>query len=670
VNKDSFRGKKCLAVERCSTGIQVQSSLPQQRELLIEYAARAGLEIVEHFPLPAESASVDLEREYLDRLIQRKRDANDYEVLLFQSIDRLTRQGGEDIFVLRSRFRKVGVRFAFAAYEIADDEYGDFQYLVEASKAKGAAEALGFLACRGRRSKIAAGEIPYSCRIPYGIDRLFVDKRDGRPLHIIRNLSDRRQEMLTPDGQHINYLAPNVKKGAINHYRKQRHERIELIKGSPETVAVVREIFSKYFVDGWGQSRIAKTLNERGIPGPTGCGWNISTIASVLKNSIYLTVGVGMRLTRARHKMMKDGTPQPPIRRPASQDDPPTKWIPVATRPEEDWDRITYKGLDGFLDETLHDVVHRWQQERLKAAAERRKLPINRNRHRLSPYLLSGILSASPGDRLMSGVSTGRADKAYRYYMVPDVKRKPSGDHEFKGSVPAEIIEERILQLVEETCACPDAISDMVREYVYQRVRNLGAERVALSELTKQRRDAEEEVIWLASFTGRCGDVIEPKKLSLEARLKSLDAQIECATKSLERDALDPEAVAASVTQQLTELTTNLREQSIPTVKRLLKALISKLIIDMKSNHLEVELRVPKWALTKNADLLHHVRVDTSIGSSIGDDTNIETGLVLARYSCSANGRDRTDRCWDCSRASLRREIDFSADEGERAKAA
>ena len=58
-------------------------------------------------------------------------------------------------------------------------------------------------------------------------------------------------------------------------------------KIKPQEADVVREIFSMA-ANGKGGNYIAKTLNERGIPGPSGNRWESNTIRKIIANPVYM----------------------------------------------------------------------------------------------------------------------------------------------------------------------------------------------------------------------------------------------------------------------------------------------------------------------------------------------------------------------------------------------
>lgn len=57
---------------------------------------------------------------------------------------------------------------------------------------------------------------------------------------------------------------------------------------SEKEAAVVRKIYSLYIHKGYGYEKIAKELNEEGIPAVTTDKWKNGTICSILKNPVYM----------------------------------------------------------------------------------------------------------------------------------------------------------------------------------------------------------------------------------------------------------------------------------------------------------------------------------------------------------------------------------------------
>jgi hypothetical protein len=76
---------------------------------------------------------------------------------------------------------------------------------------------------------------------PYGLQRLLLDEKR----------------------EPLNVLQPGQRKGIQN-------QRVTLVEGPPEEVAIIRRIFEEFVVKGNSEYKIAEDLNRDGIPSPRG----------------------------------------------------------------------------------------------------------------------------------------------------------------------------------------------------------------------------------------------------------------------------------------------------------------------------------------------------------------------------------------------------------------
>ncbi|TWU39372.1 Recombinase [Novipirellula artificiosorum] len=93
---------------------------------------------------------------------------------------------------------------------------------------------------------------------PYGLSRLLLDEK-REPLHVLEA------------GQH---------KGIQN-------QRVTLVEGPPEEVAVIRRIFNEFVEEGFSEYRIAEGLNDDGIPSPRGGRWGAGSVIARLRKEKY-----------------------------------------------------------------------------------------------------------------------------------------------------------------------------------------------------------------------------------------------------------------------------------------------------------------------------------------------------------------------------------------------
>ena len=93
---------------------------------------------------------------------------------------------------------------------------------------------------------------------PFGLSRLLLDEK-REPLQVLN------------PGQH---------KGIHN-------QRVTLVEGPPEQVAVIRRVFEEFVEHGYSEYKIAERLNSEGILSPGGRRWGAGSVLARLRNEKY-----------------------------------------------------------------------------------------------------------------------------------------------------------------------------------------------------------------------------------------------------------------------------------------------------------------------------------------------------------------------------------------------
>lgn len=112
-------------------------------------------------------------------------------------------------------------------------------------------------------------------------------QNEGESKKTSARVRDAQQEMVK-SGKFVGGKAPFgyrlVPSGEVsNHGRLLK--KLEIVEKDAE---IVRKIYSLAIHQGYGYEKIAKTLNEEGIPAPSTDKWKTSTITSILKNPVYM----------------------------------------------------------------------------------------------------------------------------------------------------------------------------------------------------------------------------------------------------------------------------------------------------------------------------------------------------------------------------------------------
>lgn len=112
-------------------------------------------------------------------------------------------------------------------------------------------------------------------------------QNEGESKKTSMRVRDAQKEMVQ-SGKFVGGKAPFgyklVLSGEISNHGRML-KKLEIVEQDAE---IVRKIYSLAVYQGMGYDKIAKTLNAEGIPAITTDKWKASTIASILKNPIYM----------------------------------------------------------------------------------------------------------------------------------------------------------------------------------------------------------------------------------------------------------------------------------------------------------------------------------------------------------------------------------------------
>lgn len=590
-----LHGKRFVGLLRCSTIGQADTSIDDQRRLLDAYAREHGLVAVDYVALEGVSGSLPGNRRDIHQLITRKQDRDDFDTLLVQDTSRFTRAGTQHAHRLESELNAVGIEVVYASNAIPAGEVGDLMKSVYAYTDHQHARAISFAASRGGMSSILDGRSPYCHRPPYGVDRLFVAP-DGAPQHIIRNLPDGTQQKLTPDGKTVlATFGSNSRRGARDHYNKQKHERVLLVPGDPACVAVVRQVFRRYLVDGWGTHRIAEELNISGVPSPQGGRWSTNAARDILFRPIYLGRGIANQVTNGIYHMRG---PDHPVevehdkrelyarRRPAER-----------LRPRTDWHVQEHPLLAEFLPAELRELAAARQQAHLDALASGEQRKPNRDRHRNSRFFLKGLLRSKQGDEPMTGTTTGKSGGPARYYHVPRAHAYPDGNRVLRRLIPAEPIERAVLEIVRSTLLTAPDLRERIERHVRAALKSAADDAGQLAELTAERDALRRKLEFVVeSFDTDMQELAERKIAELRAQLRTINDRIaRCRPATKLTDAVVAERVDA-VVAAAQDLAKSLETEPHATLAGLLRVFVGRLVVDLETREIELEVALPPYA--------------------------------------------------------------------------
>lgn len=622
MKEKNLEGKRYVALVRCSSTAQVDTSIDAQNALVADFARRHGMIHIGTVELAGVTGSVPGIRTDIDQLIQRKKERDDFDVVLLQDSTRFTRAGtlhGQKLFY---DLRAAGIQIVFVKDDLPDGDLGDVMRGLQFYSGKEQARSIAHAAARGSSFSLKEGRCAHCKAPPYGVDRLYTAE-DGTPKHIIRNLPDGTQAKLDPQTDAvIERFGRNAKSGIPAHYHKQKTERIVLVPGDRRHVQVVREIFQRHHRDGWGYPRIAQSLNDRSVPAPRGGLWYSVTIRGILLNPVYVGIGLANLYSSAIYYMRSsDG----PIEARTTETELSSGRPPRRARPKDEWFERTEPRLADLLDQPLRTAAIIKQQARLDTLAERKPQPRNRDRHRESDFILKGILVARQGGYPLTGRRTGKKGSTKRYYAVSRAFSAPTSDRTLRRLIPAEPLEACVMAVLQLVLKESDHTRRLLGSIVRRELKAARSQHGDVAALTAEQARIERQLSFIVDELDAVGRKAATRKAKvLEARLKEIHQHLRRAR--LAKPAADnADAIVGAVCQRLTKLSEDLPSLPPAALRTVLQQFISKLVVDLETRDALVEFALPDWGSLD----LNGVCLDDSLAYKCDNQAHPDHALPL-----------------------------------------
>ncbi len=116
-------GNRYIAYARCASTEMAPGKLDRQIEAIHGFATRLGMQCAGEVRLAGVSGGQPAMRDDLRRLLARKREQDDFGVLIMEDCARLTRAGLTDGLKVEAEFGRCGVRILYVA-AVADPQQG------------------------------------------------------------------------------------------------------------------------------------------------------------------------------------------------------------------------------------------------------------------------------------------------------------------------------------------------------------------------------------------------------------------------------------------------------------------------------------------------------------------------------------------------------------------
>jgi hypothetical protein len=591
-----LKGLRYIAVARCSTKAQADTSPGDQIKIIDDFASRNGMIKVDEIAAAMSASNPTNIDKLIDSLIERKQTLNDFDAIVFQDSSRINRSGVEHGGALYWKVRQAVIRIITALDHVPENPLAPVMRALKQHTDYAQTVTSAHNIARGCQSALEDGRRGHCGTPPYGLDKLYLSQ-DGAGLFRIRSLSDGRQLKLAVDSdQVLETYGRNEVSGAPAFFRKQKSDRVRLVPGDPKKVEAIRQMFRRWVEDDWGAYSIASELNKAGVPSPSGGAWCQSTILSILRNPIYTGIGVANRHATGRYFIRSKEHPEPATPVPDAGDKKRNR-IPAVPRPPSDWMKIEEPYLKDLLPPHVREVAVMRQEVYWARHAGAPAPSPRKDKHRGSIFVLKGVLRSKQGGHPMTGTVRGIGN-GYRYYLVSRGQMVPGANPVLHKLIPAAPIETFVKKLVAQTLtSVPD-----LRQRV---IEALKAEQAALHKADKEaealRRELgelERQARSLSDLLKQCDEpTLKQQLLAAAMRMNAIRNRLEaCASaEMLGNDAI--ENLADQVVADLTKRAAALELMSPPQVRQILDLLVEKLEVDLETREVEAILSLPAHAL-------------------------------------------------------------------------
>lgn len=593
--------RTAIPLVRCSTSAQAENSTDDQLRIIQQYAIRNPIRLLDPVRLEgmsgADSFGMDA---VIEVLIERRRTKRDFDAIIVQDLSRLTRSGPTHAAHLQYILSVAGIDLLLANGESNDPRVAGILTAVHAQSANDQIRTSAFNIARGLASSVAERRKAHCGKPPFAIDREYLDG-EGRPAYIIRNQPDGSQVRLSADGREevLARYGKNPSKGAKVHHVRQKTERVVLIPGERGRVQTVGRIYELFLVEKQTLAQIVDVLKAEQRPSPTGQPWQRSTVWNLLNNPIYGGIAISFRSSMS--KFYRAGT-NGPVAASGDADLRTLSGTPsVIRRPASDWVRWQEEGLSGFLPEPVRGLAAEFHEGLLAAQAAGHRPTPRRDPAPHSEFLLKGILTSKQGGLPMTGTISGR-DSQYRHYRVAPRTAPSEKGSSLRRRIPAGAIETEVLGHVRGVLLADPTLERTIADALGAEYRQIETRGQGRAELLREQDQIAEQIASLMAGEKTWGRSV------MEAGLSKLGPRLEQIKRELSATVEVPRRTPEQIREEARRVVAELRSKTEafdalprPMLRDLIASLFSSLTIDLETCELNMEMRLPDWAMTKTA---------------------------------------------------------------------
>lgn len=312
--------------------------------------------------------------------------------------------------------------------------------------------------------------------------------------------------------------------------------------------------------------------------------------------------------------------------------------LPRKARPLEEWKLERMPQFQDFLPQPMRTLARRRIFRYLRAKAQGKRGPRQGAiRGKVdSPFILTNRIRARHNGEVLSGRNTGKVGQCYTYYGITKARNRPGAtDNELdRKLIPAPPLYALIVGLLGETLRSIPQLKERVRRQAHAQLSTAPAADVNddRGRLETEAKDLADQLNFLAENLERFDlKVAEQKMRSLGDRYDAVQPKLRNLAPRQPKPEKDVDRAVDTALAELGNAEDFVRAFGRPALDHLLDVLLAKAEVDMASRYVEIEFRLPLWALEMPERLClgcnHVQRVEPKAYALRGS----ETGLLLYR---------------------------------------
>lgn len=570
-------GRRIKPIIRCSTNEQSERSPDDQLAIIRSWAESRGDIVLDAIRMEGRSGSLRSNMDWaVDQVIAADRTGERIDAAVVYDQSRMGRIGGFAFGAHKQRLEDAGIGYIAIDCPI-EGPHADFIQFANAEAARAHAISIAASSARSSQISLERGFRGHSTLAPYGLDRLYLNAK-GEELFIVRKLANGTSLRLDPrTGTELERYPKGVRP-----YRKGGLETATLCPGADELRDVVIAIYRMRHEQDWRGVRIARKLNDRGIASPHGGYWTHDVVDNILVNEVYTGFAYAHRYTEAIYFRHKEKAPE-------RVGGPGGRKV-RGLRPRDEWFRVDYPLLAGYLPADLRDAAVRWQTEHWERYKDGHIKSPERGQRTQHP--LSGIMVESTTGAPMSATWSGRLGRIY--YFLNGRHRHSSETTLLRRRLPSAPLHRAIAEEI-EMMICDDA---SLHERLRVEIRRQEQERRAADgEAESLRAQYERLGRKLASQIDLLGEdddtVIRDKIEQTKAQRRAVEERLTEIDQGPRLTVAETDKLVDGLVADLQDELTAFAEAGDPAFRRLIETVVSSAVADLEKCEVAIEFAVP-----------------------------------------------------------------------------